>query len=315
MAKFFNSAELLRLIDKWKFHLLTIVVVAAVLAGIFSGPTFITPLYKSQAILYPANVESYSEESETEQMLQIFGSQDITDSVINRFNLGRHYEIDKNYKYYKTALYNEYHEKVSISKTLYESVSIVVLDKDPDTAALIVNSLIELYDKKVAWLHKGKYYEVIDMYNYQLANKTKTIDSLKGVLQVLGNEHGIIEYGSQSAEIMRGLLGTMDGDISQVNKKEVERMKQNLQQYGGQLVEVIDMIHQETRTYVDIKLDMEMALRFVNSDMTYSNIISAPIATDKKEYPVRWIIVFVASIAALVFSMLAIMFIENRKQP
>ena len=32
---------------------------------------FITPLYKSEAVAYPANVTPYSDESETEQMLQI----------------------------------------------------------------------------------------------------------------------------------------------------------------------------------------------------------------------------------------------------
>jgi len=314
MARFFNSSELLKLIDKWKYHLLIIIGATAILAAIFSGPTFITPLYKSQAILYPANVESYSEESETEQMLQIFGSQDITDSVIKKFDLGNHYEIDQDYKYYKTTLYYEYGEKIKISKTPYESVSIVVLDKSPDTAAQIVNSIIDFYDKKVARLHKSKYVEVVNMYAYQLERKRATIDSLKTTLSDLGEEYGLIDYSTQSQEIMRGLLGTFDGNTSSVNKKEIERLKESMQQHSGQLVELIEMIQHESRTYVTVKLDYELAQRFVQSKMTYSNIISAPIVSDKKEYPVRWIIVAVASIAVLVFSLLVILFIENRKQ-
>jgi len=314
MARFFSSSELLKLVDKWKIHLLVIIGITAILAAIFSGPTFITPLFKSQAILYPANVESYSEESETEQMLQIFGSQDITDSIINKFDLGTHYEVDKNYKYYQTVLYYEYSEKVKISKTPYESVSIVVLDKDPDTAALIVEALINFYDKKVGRLHKSKYIEVVTMYDYQLQRKKSTIDSLKSILRVLGNEHGLIEYGGQSQEIIRGLLGTIDGDNAKIDKKEVDRLMESMQEYGGQLVEVVEMIQNESRAYVTVNLEYELAERFLSSDMTYSNIVSYPIVSDKKEYPVRWIIVLVASIAALVFSMLVIMFIENKKQ-
>lgn len=314
MANFFSSSELLNLINKWKFHLLVIVGVAAILAAIFSGPTFITPLYKSSAVLYPANVDSYSEESETEQMLQIFDSQDIKDSVIKMFELDRHYDINKDYEHYKTVLYYEYSEKVKIGKTPFEAVSIEVLDRSPDTAALIVSAIIDFYDKKIARLHKSKYFEVADMYRKQLKVKEQGIDSLKSILKVLGQEHGIIEYNYQSQEIMRGLLGTVDGSGSNINKKEVNRLTENMEEYSGQLIEVVEMIQAEARTYVEIKLDYELALRFLGSDMTYSNIISAPFVTDKKEYPVRWIIVLVTIIAAFVFSMLIIMFIENQKK-
>lgn len=87
-----------------------------------------------------------------------------------------------------------------------------------------------------------------------------------------------------------------------------------MEEYSGQLIEVVEMIQAEARTYVEVKLDYEMALRFLVSDMTYSNVISRPFPSDKKEYPVRWIIVLVTVIAAFVFSMLAIMFIENQKK-
>ncbi|PLX12932.1 MAG: hypothetical protein C0598_04900 [Marinilabiliales bacterium] len=314
MAKFFNSSELLSLLDKWKVHLIIIVLVAAGLAAIFSGPTFITPLYKSQAVLYPANVESYSEESETEQMLQLFNSQDIKDSIINKYNLYDHYEIDKDYKYYKTIIYYEYSEKISIGKTPYEAVSIEVLDKSPDTAAMIVNSLIKFYDKKVARLHKTKYYEVADMYRLQLEKKRHTIDSLKSILQDLGESYGIIEYNYQSQEIMKGVLGTYDGSVAKINKKEVERLKNNMEKYSGKLLEVVEMIQNEASTYVLVKLDYEQALRFINADMTYSNIVSTPYVSDKKEYPVRWIIVAIAMLAAFMFSSFVIMFLENRKK-
>jgi len=314
MAKFFNSSELLSLLDKWKVHLTVIVIIAAVLGGIFSGPAFITPLYKSHAVLYPANTDSYSEESETEQMLQIFNSQDIKDSIINKFKLDEHYNIDKNYKYYKSVLYNEYSEKIKIGKTPYEAVSIDVLDKNPDTAAMIVNSLIHFYDKKMARLHKTKYIEVADMYRLQLQKKRNTIDSLKTILQELGEDYGIIEYSNQSQEIFRGLLGTYDGNIGKINKKEVERLKKNMEKYSGQLLEVTEMIQNEARTYVQVKLDYELAVRFIDSHMTYSNIVSAPYVSDRKEYPVRWIIVGLAALAALMFSSFIIMFIENRKK-
>jgi len=163
MDNFFNSSNLLKLITKWKYHLVAIVAISALLAVIFSGPKFITPKYKSYAIVYPANIEPYSEESETEQMLQIINSQDIIDSVIKRFDLAKHYEINPNYKYFRTDLLYRYRQNVKISKTPYESVLIEVYDKSPDTAMLIVNAILDFYNKKISHLHKIKYREVLDM--------------------------------------------------------------------------------------------------------------------------------------------------------
>ncbi len=315
MENYFKSANLINVIDKWKIHLLIIVLIAALGAAIFSGPAFITPLFKSYAVAYPANVEPYSEESETEQMLQILNSQDIKDSIIQMFDLPKHYEIDTEYKYFKTVLLYEYNQNVSISKTPYESVQVEVLDKDPDTAALMVSAIIDFYNKKVGYMHKSKYLEVIDMYDFQLQMKRNTLDSLKNLMIELGTKHGIIEYEFQSQEIMRGYLKTIYGsNSSQINSKEVDRLFTSMQNYGGQLVEIVKMIENEAISYVDIKEDYEMTLRFINSDLTYANIVTSPFPADKKTYPVRWLVVVVVSLAAFILATLAVFIVESRKK-
>ena len=312
MEKYFNSFNLLKLIDKWKYHLLIIVGISAILAAIFSGPTFITPMYKSVAIAYPANIEPYSDESETEQMLQIVNSHEIMDSVIKKFDLARHYKIDKNYKYFQTTMYYEYKQNVSISKTPYESVMIEVQDKDPDTASKMASAILDFYNKKIASLHKSKYREVLDMYLLQLANKEMTLDSLKNIMYTLGTEYGLFEYGNTSQEIMRGLLKT-GFDAGKVNTREVDKLWSSMKTKSGQLVEVVQMLQNETSSYVLLRQEYEQTLRFYNANMTYSNIIAQPYPADKKSYPVRWLIVLVVSLASFAFAMLTILFIENRK--
>ncbi len=315
MDNFFNSSNLLNLVDKWKYHLLIIAAIAAILSAIFSGPTFITPMYKSYAVLYPANVEPYSEESETEQMLQIVNSQDIIDSVINAFNLAKHYEISPDYKYFRTTLLYEYNQNVKISKTPYESVLIEVFDKDPDTAVLIVNAILDFYNIKISRLHKEKYSEVANMYASQLAYKKSTLDSLKQIMYSLGTEYGLFEYEYQSQEIMRGYLKTLTGSgADKVNNKEVKRLLESMENKSGQLIEVVQMIQDESRSYVEVKLDYELALRFLGADMTYTNVVTYPFVADKKSYPIRWLIVVVVTLAAIVFAMLTILFIEKRRK-
>ncbi len=313
MEKYFNSTNLLRVIIRWKYHLLIIVGLTALLSGFFSGPTFITPLYKSYAIAYPANIAPYSEESETEQMLQIVMSQDITDSMIIKFNLAKHYGINPKYKYFRTAILGEYRDNVKIEKTPYEAVKIEVMDRNPDTAALMTNAILNFYNKKVDYLHKSKYYEVTYMYSRQLARKRATMDSLKTILRTLGSEHGIFEYDYQSQQIMKGYLRTIDGNPDKINSKEAKRLMKSMEQYSGQLVEVVEMLQDEARAYVEVKLDYEMAQRFIDSHLTYYNVVTSPYVTNKKVYPIRWLIVVAASFAVFALALFIIFLLDRRK--
>ncbi|MBW6460739.1 MAG: hypothetical protein K0B08_09215 [Bacteroidales bacterium] len=312
MEKYFNNTNLVNLLLKWRIHLAVILVVAVVLAVIFSSPFFITPKFKSHAILYPANVSPYSEESETEQMFQILLSQDIADSVIRKFELDKHYKIDPSYKYYKTALYYEYNQNVKTQKTPYDAVSIEVMDKDPEMAADIVNAIIDYYNLKVKRMHRAKYYEVVDMYGGLLAGKAGDIDSLKQALYELSVESGLLGFDQSSEEIMRGYLRTVtSGAASQINTAEVKRLKENLERKGGRLIFLVESIKHEARTYADFKVKYEDAVRFYNADMTYCNVITRPFPADKKSYPVRWLIVAMTFILTLFFSIVVLLIIEN----
>ncbi|MCR5013348.1 MAG: hypothetical protein K6A28_01085 [Bacteroidales bacterium] len=301
----FNNLSLVQLILKWKWHILAITVAAALCGAIFSSSAFITPLYKSEAVAYPANISPYSEESETEQMLQIINSQSIADSIIEKYDLWTDYKIDRNYQYAKTYMMHEYHEKIKITKTPYEAVSIVVSDKDPVVACNIAKDILHFYDQKVSNLHRQKVGEVVAMYERQLNVKQQGIDSLKQQLTELGTNYGISNYSGQLREVTRGYIN---------GSPRANELKQNLELYGPQAVDLETKIVAEGNTYVSIKMDYEQQLRFFHSDLTYSNIITEPYPADKKSFPVRWVIVALSALGAFLFSIIVIFIIENRKK-
>ena len=301
----FNNLSLVQLIFKWKWHILIITLVAAICGAIFSSASFITPLYKSEAIAYPANISPYSDESETEQMLQIINSQSIADSIIEKYDLWTDYKIDRNYQYAKTYMMLEYHDKIKISKTPYEAISIVVNDKDPFTACNIAKDILNFYDQKVAKLHRDKVGEVVAMYAKQLEMKQQDIENLKQQLSDLGSNYGMANYVGQSREITRGYING--------SAKATELMK-NLEQYGPEAIDLENKIIAEATTYVDVKLDYEQNLRFFNSNLTYSNIVTEPYPADKKSYPVRWVVVALCGLSAFLLTLLTLFIIENRKK-
>lgn len=300
MDNYFNNTSLFKVILKWKWHIIAITVIAAVLGAVFSGPTFITPKYKSEAILYPSNVSAYSDETFTEQMLQIMESQDIMDSVVENFDLMKHYEIGKDYKYWKTALIGEYRDNVSISKTPYDAVKIKVLDKDPQIACDMVNDIIRLYDQKVGKLHKIKRWETVQMYKKQLDEKSIFIDSLKKELSEITGNNDIINYSYLSGE---NSIAYFNSNLKKDNETN---------DFLPEVISLIELISNESINYTDIRLEYEQELRFYNADMTFSNIISEPFAADKKSYPVRWVIVSLCSISAFILSIFVIYTMDRK---
>lgn len=301
----FNNLSLVQLVYKWKWHIIVITLVAALCGAIFSSSKFITPLYKSEAIAYPANITPYSDESETEQMLQIINSQSIIDSIIEKYDLWTDYKIDRNYQFAKTYLMLEYHDKIKISKTPYEAVSIVVSDKDPVVACNIAKDILYYYDQKVSKMHRDKLGEVVVMYERQLSEKQHNIDSLKQRLSEIGTSYGVTDVPNQSREVTRSYLN---------GSGKASNLKDNIEQYGAEVLDLHTKIAAEGNTYVAIKCDYEKELRFFNSNLTYSNIVTEPYPADKKTYPVRWVIVALSGLGALLLTILVLFIIENRKR-
>ena len=301
----FNNLSLVQLILKWKWHIIIITLAAAICGAIFSSSMFITPLFKSEAVAYPANISPYSDESETEQMLQIINSQSIMDSIVEKYDLWTDYKINKDDKFSRTYMLNEYRSKIKISKTPYEAVSITVMDKDPFVACDIARDILNFYDQKVHDLHTQKVGEVVAMYDQQLRMKQNDIDSLKQALTDLATNYGVLNYSGQLREVTRGFLN---------GSNKANELKQNLEQYGADAVDLETKIIAEANTYSLIKKDYEQNLRFFNSQLTYSNIVTEPFPADKKSFPVRWVVVALCGLSALLLSIVAIFIIENRKR-
>lgn len=314
MENYFGNFNLFQLCYKWKWHLVIFVLIAGILGLIFSGPFFIKPKFKSVAIVYPANISKFSEESETEQMLQWFESRDIVDSMIKKFDLPKHYKIKTNDRFYMSKIYKTFDENVTIAKTKYESVKIEIYDTDPQIACDMVNSLIDFYNKKVRNIHREKYQEVLTIEESRLMEKKRQQDSLLRTINNIRTKYELIDYGIQTNEVTKGYLGTFDGsNRANVNRTEVKKIKQNIENKGDSLLLITGQLSSVCASYNNFKISYEDALRNVNKVQTFANIVTSPFPADKKSYPSRLLIVFYAMGAALFFSIITIAMIDGRK--
>ena len=310
MDTFFNSKNIIDIITKWRKQLVVVVVAAILLSALFSSPIFITPLYKSNCLLYPSNISPYSDESETEQSVQIFQSRDIRDSLVKKFNLAKHWGIDSAYKHFESTLVWEYSQRVRIGKTPFEAVEIEILDQDPIMARDMINAMLEAYNNKIRAMHKSKFGEVVGNYNFIMGVKRSYLDSLKNRAQTLGIENGLLDYQSQTREVMRAYLSTGGGSV---RSAEAKAMKKSLEEKGGEMMLLSEMLRSESDAYSTMKMDADRALLDYNRNYTYVNVLSKPYVADKKSYPIRWLIVSFSTLAAFFMAILIIGLIERKK--
>ena len=189
--------RLIKLAHKWRKHLLVVFVSCVVISFLFTLPIIMKPMYKATAIVYPVNITPYSEESPTEQMLQLFNSEDIKDQLITSFNLYNHYGIDTTSNMPRFNLMRRLDENISVAKTEYESVEINVFDTDPVVAAHMCDSLTTFMDQKAIKLVRDRTKEIIVILKGQYDSKRTEMDSMESALRDLRSNYGIFDFENQ----------------------------------------------------------------------------------------------------------------------
>lgn len=312
MEGFFNNKGMMQVILKWKYHILIIITLAAISGVIFSSPMFIKPRFKSSAIVYPVNIVTYSQESNSENMVQVFESQEIRDQMFEMYDLANHWEI-KSTDHLHFDLNQRYEELIDIGKTQYESVSITVQDTDPELACKMVNTIIDLYNKKVAGLHKSKFKEVMVIKEREMLRKKIEIDSLEKMMDNFRIKYNMLDYGVQTEELTKGYMKLIAAGKNPEANPEVASLLKNLKEKGGEFNDVNAKLWIAKDLYNTFRNEYETALEEVEKEITYAQIITHPFVADKKTYPKRSVIILLSVIGALVASLLVIGLIESFK--
>ena len=306
MESYFKTKSIFGLISRWKWHLLIITIVSAVLGLVFSSPYFIHPKYKSSATLYPANIVCLSDESESEQMLEIMGSDDIKFQMIEKYGLYSHYGIDSTENTSLAKMMSNYDNNVIIEKTPNDAIMITVCDEDPQMAADMVNSIIEYYDALVLKLNVVKSEEILEIYTNAAKEKEHIIDSLSDVIRKYGTEYGLIDGKSQTRAYSEAAAQGRSGTDS---------ILKNWQIYGVEYSKTDTLLTNTIQRYNKDLKTCEDARRDINKTQTFSHVISKPYVADKKFYPVRWIITLLAGLGGCLIGIIAIAIIEGCRKP
>lgn len=321
----FDSTNLIVYLYNWRLPLMIVSLVAAILAAIFSGPSFIDPLYESTVTVFPSTTNSLSKallpqkfasrgqdilefgkEEEAEQLLQILNTDEIRDSIIRKYDLMQHYDIDTDGKYAKTELYRTFASNISFRRTEFMSVEISVLDTDPDTAALIANDIVVLLDMVKNRIQRERANQGLRIIEGEYLALKRELEVLEDSLTILRYK-GVHDYEGQSSVFNEQLATAIIENAPAKSIRALEQKLDTLAKYGGTYVSIRDELVYLKEEVVKLKTAYDQAKVDVSQSLPATFRVNNAYPAEKKKYPIRWLVVALSMLGAFTATLIAIL--------
>ena len=305
MEKF--NIEIFRTLFSRRKHIILITFSALIVAYVVCMPFFIKPTYKSTAYVFPSNVGLYSEESQTEQVMQFMQSNEIRQYLYKKYNLAKHYKIDTTKKTYMFAFDEMYDKKVSISMTKYESIEIKVEDYNQDTAKLLAGGIIEAVNWLIENEHREKYLDDVKNAKIYFDLKCRQLDSTQTILNELSEKYGVLDMPIQLKEAARSYYG------KEANGTKLADLMASLGKHGVEFVKMSAYLEEQMKDYVTAQSDYQKTLGSLRSKKSFTAMASKPTYPVVASWPKRSMIMMVTGLSAFVLSCIYFVFIGKIK--
>ncbi len=317
----FNSLDLIEFL--WNKRKLMILI--GLFAAIFSSVValIIEEKFESTVTLYPSKTSSvtfsevnnedqtvskFGEEEEAEQMLQILESSKIREAIVIKYQLIKHYEIYINGKFVYTELNETYSDNINFERNKNGAVLITVLDKSPDTAALIANDIASLFDStKNAMIHA----RAITDYNIKKEKLKKLENEMRALIDTMSSLSAI---GVVTADAYQGLTDAMIKAPDQQTRVEYKEKLKMTELYGSTLKAFQIETEFLSERIATLKSSYEQAETDAKSFPSHKFTVEDATPAEKKSYPVRWLIVVISTFATLLISIILLLFKEKIKE-
>lgn len=305
-----DAIRLLKFIVKWKKQLIYIGIGSLLISFVFTLPAIMKPMFKAQTVIYPVNIQAYSKETATEQMVQLLNSEDVRMKLVNAFDLYTHYDIDSTGNYPRFEMMKRLEENISVSKTEFESIEISISDENPKTAAAMCDSILAFVDDKAISLVRKRALEVLTIIKRQMDEKKLEVDSLENEIKKIRTNYGITDFENMvegfSREYYRAV--TAGGANSRM-----ETTRKNLEEKGGEYIFLKEMLWKVRGEYAGYKLSYEQAIMDSRKKLEFHNVISKATPPERKDSPKRTLIMLMFTMGVMLFAVVVIIYQEHYK--
>jgi len=272
------------------------IITSYILPNEYQAETIILPARHfsvSKMLIEPnvGNQEDYLEigdDDDLEKLLQIVHSDELKILLANKMNLWKRWKIDnKEYKYY--YLKSKWDHYISIKRTNYSAIRIKVYDRNPDTAALIANTFVELIDTIQKNMSYERIKKALEIVKHEYEQTIVRINEMEDSLNTL-RKMGIYDYKEQikafSKEYAKAIA---KNDWRQ--KEALEKFLSILQKYGGAYNTWSENLRKYRLKFAVIKSKYDQMIVDANNVLPLSFVVQKAFPDNKKARPVRWLVV------------------------
>ncbi len=309
-----SFSELIKIILK-NIRLLAIIGVCTI-AGSAVIALILPVYYKSTSVIFPVklaqapvnetsfrrgNISDFGETGEAEQALEILNSTSMEDRIIHKFDLFTHYKIPREDPAALTFTRKAYEGNVDIKRTKFNSIQITVQDKDPVMAANIANSIAEYLDTIKYQMVKTRANELLKSLQLQYVKQQHIVDSLKKDMQTM-TDQGIM------SQFQRGYLIDAYGQSSGSERKDLRQIVDVNIKMGEEFDKLERVYERELDNLMLINKYIVQTRADADIQFSQKFIVDAAEPAERKSYPVRWLVVLVSLMSAMLISISILLF-------
>lgn len=322
----YNSFSLMRFIWSKRKWLMVICAVTIVVSAICSF--LIKPKYQSSAIIYAPrtnamakillneenynerlDIKAYATEEETEQMMQLLDAREIKDSLIKRYNLAEHYDLDTNSKGWYAKIMKIMKSEIEVKRTNFGAISIAVKDHDPVMACQMTNDILRLLD---TIKNRTEHERAVAAYEAL----RRQLDSIDCAVRIIDDsiricmDSGVLDVERQAERVMQQYaIAVAQGNTAAINRLAKEQKKMAVwapRLYALQNMQFTFLKYQALckQKMLDAQLDMQ-------GSMPVKFVVERPIVADKKCYPKRSLVVLISTLSVLILSVIVLLMIDK----
>lgn len=320
-----ESVKLLAKIYHWRKRLLIVSVTAAIVS--LALCLFMSPQYKSTAIVFPARTFSVSklliepnqgaqedymdigDEDDAEKLLQILNSSEIRNRIANQYDLWTHWNIKKDNPYSQHYLKLKWEDMVSFKRTNFVSIKIEVYDYVANRSADIANSIVAYADTVKFKMTKELAKQALQITKTEYETTILRIKELEDSLQKI-KELGVLDYKAEMKAYSKSMASALESGNT-AGQQRLQTKLDALKKYGAAYDDAFSNLKRYRLKYPIIKNKYDEALINYNTAMPSKFVVDRAIANEKKAKPYITLIVGISTISAFMVAFILLIFTEK----
>ncbi|MDR0971458.1 MAG: hypothetical protein LBM25_03635 [Bacteroidales bacterium] len=323
----FNLKNAINFIVK---HFLALAITFIVSTIVIGGLSLLLPnYYKSQVTLIPADsnavskavlsqmdnydVLSYGKEKNTEYILELINSSTVISKTIEKFELDKHYGIEKEEGQQKSDKLNQrLVSNIKAKRTDNLGVKITVWDKDPFYAANIANYMVEQMQVLRNDMKKAKMDSIVSTLIVSNARLRRDIDILADSLSVLAQQSKMLDPEKMSDRLSQELAK----QIAVGNQGAISRLENKLAQIskdGPKIIEMKVLLERKTESLRIWEEKLEQVRVDAQSNIPVDFIVDTAYPSQLKDKPKRSIIAIVGGLCCMLLALFVLILKDNNK--